>query len=250
MGIVDHKLELFENIARLRCVGRQVPGNRDLAAVRAALEEELGPTVSQRLAARILGVSHVALRRWIDSGDLPLVYTASGRREVPVSALLRLRDSIEEDQGATRHRYVIAPTMKSQRKAAKTFKIPKGSGRSEDPHARAKARSLAYHRALARKLRKSMVEEARHVLFRWQETGRIDPHYANQWEELLSQPIATIRKAIVEESATADDLRQNSPLAGQLERGRAAADRERGRLSAHRGSRTCGCGGSRGYGFG
>jgi hypothetical protein len=217
MGVVDRKLELFENIARLRRVGSQVPGNQDLAAVRAALEEELGATVSQRLAARILGISHTALQYWIRNGDLPLVYTTSGRHEMPVSALLRLRDSLEEDRSTTHHRrYALAPTMQHQRKAAKSFKIEKDRRQSDDPHARAKARSLAYHRALAGKLRKSMIGEARHVLFRWRKEGKIEPHYAEQWEEILRQPIASIRKAIIEESATADDLRQNSPLAGQL----------------------------------
>jgi hypothetical protein len=226
MSVVDHRLKLFENIARLRRVASQMPGNEDLAAVRAALEEELGPTVSQRLAGRILGVSHVALRRWIESGDLPLVHTTKGRREVPVAALLRLRDDIEEDQGSTRHRYVITPTMKRHHRAAKAFKIPKGSMRPDGPrvrtvgldgpHMRAGARSLVYHQAVARRLRKSMVEEARHVLYRWRQAGKIDEHYAERWEEVLDRPIAEIRKAIVEESATADDLRQNSPFAGQL----------------------------------
>ena len=48
MSVVAHKLELFENIARLRRAAREMPGNKDLAAVRAALEDELGP---DRLAA-------------------------------------------------------------------------------------------------------------------------------------------------------------------------------------------------------
>lgn len=216
MGVVDRKLELFENIARLRRVGRKVPGNRDLATVRAALEDELGATVSQRLAARTLGVSHVALRRWIDAGDLPLVYTREGRREVPVSALLRLRDEIEEEQPSpTAGRYAIAPTMERRRAAAKRMRVKKGPPGSE-PHSRARARSLAYHRAVAGRLRSSMVEEARHLLFLWRKEGKIDPHYAARWEEILNQPIAQIRQAIMEESPVADDLRQNSPLAGLL----------------------------------
>jgi hypothetical protein len=74
VGVVDRKQALFENIVRLRRAGREAPGSRDIASVRAALELELGETVSRRLAARVLGVSHTALDRWIKSGDLPVVY--------------------------------------------------------------------------------------------------------------------------------------------------------------------------------
>ena len=98
MGVVDRKQELFENIVRLRRAGRALPGDRDLSSVRVSLERELGETVSRRLAARALGVSHTALNRWIATGDFPVVYTPNGRREVPVAALLRLRDAVEGEQ--------------------------------------------------------------------------------------------------------------------------------------------------------
>jgi hypothetical protein len=93
-----------------------------------------------------------------------------------------------------------------------------GSGKlaASDPHARARARSLAYHRGVARKLRRPLVEEARHVLYRWRKEDKIDQRYADQWEEILGRPIPEIRRAIVEEGQAADDLRQNSPLAGLL----------------------------------
>ena len=42
MRLVDRKRELFENIVRLRRVGRELPGNEDISAVRAALERQLG----------------------------------------------------------------------------------------------------------------------------------------------------------------------------------------------------------------
>lgn len=214
MGVIDRKLKLFDSIARLRRVGRQVPGNPDLAKVRAALEQELGATVSRRFAARVLGVSHTALQRWIESGDLPLVYSQQGRLEVPVPALLDLSEAVEIEHAQHGGRYVLAPTMSRRRRAAQRIRID--DLKVDDPHARAQARSLAYHRAVARGLRKAMVEEARHVLFRWRDEGKIDTHYAEQWEYVLTQPIAEIRKAIVEESQEADDLRQNSPLAGLL----------------------------------
>ncbi len=61
-----------------------------------------------------------------------------------------------------------------------------------------------------------MVEEARHVLFRWREQGRIDDRYADRWEQLFERPLPEIRRALVEEGQEADDLRQSSPFAGVL----------------------------------
>jgi hypothetical protein len=216
MGVVDRRQELFEHLVRLRRAGRELPGNTDIAAVRAALERELGETVSRRFAARILGVSHTALDRWIRDGDLPVVFSAAGRADVPVSALLDLYEAVEADSAEGR-RYVLTPTMKRQRDAAKRMRLPPNDHAGErDGHDRARARSLAYHRALARRLRRSMVEEARYVLYRWREQGHIDDRYADSWERLLDRPVRDIKRAIVEEGPDADDLRQNSPFAGLL----------------------------------
>jgi hypothetical protein len=217
MGVVDRKQELFENIVRLRRVGRGLSGDREIAAVRVALERELGETVSRRLAARVLGVSHTALDRWIKGGDLPVVYSSKGRVEVPVPALLDLYEAVEAERAERPRRYVLTGTMARQRDAAQRLRV---DGLSDDgergSHDRARARGLAYHRAVARRLRKPMVEEARHVLFRWREQGRIDQRYADRWERLLDRPVPEIRRALVDESQEAEDLRQNSPFAGLL----------------------------------
>lgn len=61
-----------------------------------------------------------------------------------------------------------------------------------------------------------MVQEARHVLYRWRELGRIDERYADRWEQLLQQPVPEIRRGLIDQSQEADDLRQNSPFAGLL----------------------------------
>jgi hypothetical protein len=215
MGVVDRKQELFQNIVRLRRAGLQAPGSSDISAVRATLERELGETVSRRLAARVLGVSHTALERWINAGDLPVVYSVKGRVEIPVPALLDLYESVEAGRAEGPRRYVLAPTMARQREAARRLRT-EGSARGETTRGPARARSLAYHRAVAERLRKPMVDEARHVLLRWRHTGRIDERYALRWEQLLEQPIPEIRRALVAESPDADDLRQNSPFAGVL----------------------------------
>ncbi len=217
MGVVDRKQELFEHIVRLRRVGREVPGNDDISAVRLSLERELGETVSRRMAARVLGVSHTALGRWIASGDLPVVLSAAGRIEIPVPALIELRESVDTDRVDRPRRYALAPTMSRNRTAAERMRIDdlKGPEHSSG-HGRASARSLAYHRVVARRLRRPMVDEARHVLYRWREQGRIDAHYADQWADVLDQSVPAIRRTLVEESSEADDLRQNSPFAGAL----------------------------------
>jgi hypothetical protein len=215
MGVVERKQELFENIVRLRRAGRQSGGSRDIAAVRVSLERELGETVSRRLAARVLGVSHTALERWMRAGDLPVVYSTEGRAEVPVPALLDLYEAVQDDGGDSR-RYPLAPTMIRRREAARRLRIRQPCGHAGTGHDRASARSLAYHQAVASRLRRPMVEEARHVLFRWREQGRIDKRYAEQWERLLERPLPEIRRTLVQEGQEADDLRQNSPFAGVL----------------------------------
>ena len=214
VSVIDRKQELFENVTRLRRAGSELPGNHDIAAVRLALENELGETVSRRLAARLLGVSHTALDRWIKAGDLPVVYSLSGRFEVPVPALLELYEAVRAEHAEGR-RHVLAPAMARQREAARQLRVAERID-SHDPHDRSRARNLAYHRAVANRLRKPMVDEARHALYRWREQGRIDPRYADRWEALLARPIPEIRQALVESSQEADDLRQNSPLAGML----------------------------------
>ena len=216
MGVVERRHELFENVVRLRRAARVAPGNADIAAVRVSLERELGETVSRRLAARVLGVSHAALDRWVKKGDLPVIYSSRGRPEIPVPTLLELNDKVEHtrDQGA--QRYVLAPTMARQRQAAGRMRVDGITVSGDEPHARATARSLAYHRAVARRLRKPMVQEARHVLYRWRQQGQIDSRYAERWEQILTRPVHEIRRALVATGPQSDSLRQTSPFAGVL----------------------------------
>ena len=67
MSVVDRKQDLFENVVRLRRVGRDLPGNADVFAVRSALEQELGETVYRPAGrAHIGGQPHSA--RSLDQG--------------------------------------------------------------------------------------------------------------------------------------------------------------------------------------
>lgn len=215
----DRKSELFENIVRLRRAGRELPGNRDIVSVRTALERELGETVSLRLAARLLGVSHTALRRWTTTGDVPRVYNRSGRVEVPVAALLDLYEAVERERSlGRRRRHVLEPAMSRSRERARRLRAEDLLPADEEAggHRRAERRALAYHRALGRRLRRSIVDDARHRLWQWREEGRIDPRYAEQWEEVLRRPVSDVRRIIGEDSQAGRDLRQSSPFAGML----------------------------------
>jgi hypothetical protein len=212
----DRRQRLLANIIRLRQAERQAPHVREIVAVSAELEGELGDTVSQRLAASTLGVSHTALARWIKSGDVPTVTTATGRRDVPITALLDLYERVSDERRAGR-KHVLEHAVRAAEQRARHMRpedlVAPGCG---NPHDRARRRSLAYHRALARQLRRSMIDDARHVIWKWREQGKIDERYAQRWEELLYRPVADVRRAISAEGPDADDLRQNSPFAGML----------------------------------
>lgn len=201
---------LLRNIARLRRAERELPDNRDLPIVRGSLEQELGGTVSIRLAASVLRVSHTSLRRWIARGELPCVLTPAGRHEIPVGVVLDLADALESiEAGGHRIESVIA----RQRKQAKLIRV---SARRGDGHDRAAARGLAYHQAIAGRLNRELVDSARHRLWIWEDRGTIDPSYGERWDQILSLPVDRIRKVMVADSDEGRDLRQNSPFAGEL----------------------------------
>jgi hypothetical protein len=183
------------------------------------LEDELGATVSRRLAAALLGVSHTALGRWITAGDLPVVHTANGRVEIPLAALLDLYDAVQrERESGRRSRHLLEPSMSEGRSRAQEISRSELIADEEDAdgHRRAELRSLAYHRVLAKRLRRPMVDEALHLLWKWRDQGKIDHRYAAQWEDVLRRPVTEIRRTIGEDSQTGRDLRQNSPFAGML----------------------------------
>jgi excisionase family DNA binding protein len=225
MGVIDRKRRLFDQIVRLRRAERAHPDDEDILVVRAQLEQDLGSVVSMSLAADLLGVSHTTVRRWIEAGEIPKLTDPSGRSGVPVQALLRLHEQVHQDrQSGSRSLHLIEPVvMESLRKASRLnasrliADADDGSNDgSRDHHERAQLRSLAYHRALARQLRRPMVDEALHRIWQWRSEGRIDPRYAQSWEDVLRRPLPEIRKVMGENSVRGIDLRQNSPFAGML----------------------------------
>lgn len=213
------RMKSLKRIARLRRAESET-GNPEVATVRSELEEELGDSVSRNLAASLLKVSHTALNRWIAAGDIPVVISERGRKEVPVPALLDLYEQVEKERSTgERRRHFLEPSISETRSRAERMRPGKGPEfeiESGEPHRRAALRSLAYHRALAPRLRRPMIDEAIRKIHRWSEDGRIDKRYATQWLDLLEQPVHEIRRAISADDPRGQELRQSSPLAGLL----------------------------------
>lgn len=220
MTLIERRSALLDDIARLRRVQRRMPEDRDVAIVKASLERELGETVSRRLAGRFLGVSHTALGNWIKSGDLPVVFNRQGRVEIPVPALLDLHEAVGEERAAgVRGRHVLEPTMTAGRERARKILIDQsepGSTSGENSHRLAERRGLAYHREIAKRLDRSMVDEARQRVWRLRGAKKLDPRYADEWENVLDKPLDDIRRVLTQDDQNSRDLRQNSPFAGML----------------------------------
>lgn len=213
------RAKTLENIALLRRAEKTVP-NSDIASVREDLEAQLGGTVPRSLSASLLGVSHTALNNWIAAGDIPVVISARGRKEVPIPTLLELRERVEAERRAGRRkRHLLEPIMVEARQRAERMR-PRADDsdarRRSDPHGAAELRGLAYHRVIAPRLRRPMIDEAQRKLRRWREDGTIDARHADAWEAVFALPMTEIRKAITADDERGRDLRQNSPLAGLL----------------------------------
>jgi len=218
VGIKERE-RILEHIARLRRAEGRAP-NADVALVREDLEAQLGGTVSRNLAASLLGVSHTALNNWIAAGDVPIVISERGRKEVPIPALLELRERVAAERKFGRRKlHTLEPIMIEARRRAERMRpqVPESATRDRsDPHRTAELRSLAYHRALAPRLRRPMVDEAQRKLRRWEADERVHPHYARLWEAVFAAPMSEIRRAIAADDERGRDLRQSSPLAGLL----------------------------------
>lgn len=215
----ESRKRLLQNIVRLRGAERRLP-DPDVASVREDLEEELGGTVSRNLAAELLGVSHTALNNWIVTGDVPVVLSRSGRKEVPIPALLAIYESVEDERRSGRRRlHALEPVMTDARRRAERMRPHLSVAeelRSADRHRVSDLRGLAYHRTIAPRLRRPMIEEAERKLTRWERDGKLDQRHADAWREVFNRPMTEIRKIIGTDDPHGRDLRQNSPLAGLL----------------------------------
>lgn len=221
MTSVTESKKLVDGIVRLRRAERIPDAAPDVSPVLRDLEARLGPTLSRSRAAQILGVSQTALDRWVAAGQIPIVLTPGGRREVPRQLIVELSESIDELRRAGRARHPLAAALAARRKdAAKVSadRPPRDSSQPLAPHGHrtAERRSRALHEIVAERLDERMVGEARERVERLAAEGRMHPRYAERWRRLLSRPLAEIAAAISTDDEQGRDLRQNSPLAGVL----------------------------------
>lgn len=175
MGIRERERNL-QNIARLWRTEKKAH-DADVAAVREDLESQLGGAVPRTQAARFLGISHTALNNWVNAGDVPVAISKSGRREIPIPALLNLYEKIANERRLGRRKlHLLEPAMIEDRRRAERMRpraLVSRKAEANDPHRRAELRSLAYHRALAPRLRRPMIVQAQQRLRRWEKEGSI-----------------------------------------------------------------------------
>lgn len=221
MASVAESSRLVDGIVRLRRAERIPEAAPDIAPVRRELESRLGPTLSRSRAAVILGVSQTALDRWVAAGQIPIVLTPHGRREVARQFVIELRESIDELMQQGQRRHLLAKALAKRRQDAAG--VGRGRARPEsvqpeapEGHRTAERRGLAYHALVAERLDEGMVEEARERVERLAADERLHPRYAERWRALLSRPLADIARAIAADTQEGRDLRQNSPFAGVL----------------------------------
>ena len=215
-----HTAEAIADLVRLRRVERVLdhPQADELRVVGEHLRALVGLTVRPSLAARALGISHPALSRWLESGDIATVITPEGRREIPLSELLALLDDLDQLDEGEREGRPLSRVIRARHRRAETAVdadrlLPPVRARGHRP---AELRALAYHRLVADRLDEDLVADASRRIARWRETGRIHPSWADAWEDILAEPLPAIARAIASDTPKARELRQTSPFAGAL----------------------------------
>jgi len=86
-------------------------------------------------------------------------------------------------------------------------------------HQQIDARSIAFGRALARRIEvdPSLVEAALRTIDKWKATSsdRVKPALA-KWEQLLRGPVEDVIRTLTSQDESCVELRQSNPFAGQL----------------------------------
>ena len=87
-----------------------------------------------------------------------------------------------------------------------------------DLHRLAEERSIAYHTAIAERLRDhpEILEDARRRVEGWLASSEGARFYAQRWAEILKGDASSVAAFLVERSELAAELRQSSPFAGAL----------------------------------
>lgn len=185
--------------------------------VRDDLERIIGPPVSRALAARVLGVSQTALDRHVRAGTIPTVIAPDGHLRVPVTELARLGLEVDDQRRRRAGDRPLAAALRERAREAlrvPVTRIVEEDGSVPMGHRPAELRGLAYHRAIATRLDRQMLSDARRRLRRWKEAGSIHPHWASEWEALLASAEDEIGRVISADDERGRALRQSSPFAG------------------------------------
>jgi hypothetical protein len=210
--------EAIDHIVRLRRAeaGSDPTLRPEIAAAREFIERSIGPTVRPAAAARLLGVSQTALSRWLKKGDIASVLTPGGRREIPLEELIDLLGETERLGVTGTSRPLTAVIRARRRNAEDAIDLNRLLPRKPRAHRAAELHALAYHRLVAERLDDRLAEHARRRLERWRTTGRIHPHWSEEWQRILALPLPQMKKAISVDTPRARELRQTSPFAGAL----------------------------------
>jgi hypothetical protein len=215
MPVKLDKERLLRNVVALRRAElRGAP--EEIGDVREDLERMTGATVSRAIAARVLGISQTALDRHASAGSLAVVETPAGRHEVPLGEIVSLAVELRDHAGA---RHPVAAVLDERRARAARLTaarlLPESGDRTRG-HRRAELRALAFHRAVAQRLDRQLVVDAKRRLRRWHSDGHIDPRWFARWTTLLDQPLREIGRVVATDDEDGRDLRQSSPFAGSL----------------------------------
>lgn len=202
----DQREQLLQGLVGLYRVRALLPANEDVERGIEGLKTALGEGVSQRTAARALGLKLPDVSRLITAKRLKVVDTSRGRGQVELESLVAM---IVEDGIA-----VPEPPGWKQRRAAReeAERNAAPSSQQEELARIMKMRALAFHRAVARNLDLQGVEEAREVLYAWREAGRGDDDEIAEWMSLLERPVSDIAARMTEYSPAGDALRASSPF--------------------------------------
>ncbi len=86
-------------------------------------------------------------------------------------------------------------------------------------HRLAEERSIAFHRAVAQRLREdpSLLQGARERIVAWKASGTLAEPYALAWTKLLEGSLESLLAFLVDEGEEARTLRQVTPFAGVID---------------------------------
>ncbi len=197
---------MIQGLVGLRRVRQLLPGNADVDRGIEGILAALGEAVSQRTAARSIGITHPELSKLITARELVVLDTARGRSQIEVESLVSY---IEQNDVAAPQ----PPAWKQRRAEREAAGQDAAAESQQEALARImKMRALAFHRAIARNLDAEMVEAAREVLAAMREAGRIDEQQGAEWAALLERPVSDIAARMTDYSPAGDALRQVSPF--------------------------------------